>query len=203
MRPSKCRTLKASSTLKNKQAVSGKKEFFNSYALSRQLSCTLRDMLGTTLWLFFPIAISLHNLEEALWLPEWSKQAKRFQKPVGANEFRFAVIIITLLAYLATFVALVSPAIWLAREIFFGFLGAMILNAFIPHLAATLALRRYAPGLVTGLLLLVPVNTTIIVTAMKSGQLMWPELLLSTAFVAGALLALIPVLFRLGRLCIG
>ena len=31
---------------------------------------------------FFPMAITLHNLEEALWLPQRSDHAKPFHKPV-------------------------------------------------------------------------------------------------------------------------
>jgi len=154
------------------------------------------------LWVFFPIAITLHNLEEALWLPQWSHQAKRFHKPVEPSEFFFAVILVTLLSYLSTFVAIAAPSIWLGRQVFFGFLGAMILNAFMPHLVATILLRRYAPGLLTGLALLVPINSTILVQAMAAGGLYWWELVLSTIAVAGLLLSLLPVFFRFGKLMI-
>jgi len=75
----------------------------------------------------------------------------------------------------------------------------MVLNAFVPHLAATLFLRRYAPGLLTGLLLLVPVNSILLAQAIASGDLNWRQLAGSTIVVAGALLGLLPVLFGLGR----
>jgi len=154
------------------------------------------------LWLFFPIGITLHNLEEALWLPQWSVHAKRFHRQVEPKEFIFAVMIVTLLAYLSTFVAMAAPSIRLGRVVFFGFLGAMILNALVPHLAATIVLRRYAPGLLTGVALLVPVDSTILFQAMAAGKLSLGELVLSTAAVAAALLVLLPVFFRLGRLAV-
>ena len=53
--------------------------------------------------LFFCLAITLHNLEEALWLPQWSQIGSAFQRPVSSNEFHFAVLIITALAYLISF----------------------------------------------------------------------------------------------------
>ncbi len=53
---------------------------------------------------FFCFAITLHNIEEAIWLPEWSQQSSKFQKPVTSNEFHFAVIVITMLAYLSAFI---------------------------------------------------------------------------------------------------
>ncbi len=159
-------------------------------------------VVPSLLWVLFPIAITLHNLEEALWLPEWSKHAKRFHKPVQRNEFLFAIILVTLLAYLSTFLAIAFPLNWIVHQVFFGFLGAMVLNAFIPHLAATILLRRYAPGLITGLALMVPVNSTILFQAMSAGELYWWELVLSTAAVAAILLSLLPAFFRLGKLII-
>ena len=53
--------------------------------------------------MLFLLGFSLHNLEEALWLPAWSKKAKRFHKEVAVNEFRFALILITSLGYVLTF----------------------------------------------------------------------------------------------------
>ena len=51
-------------------------------------------------WLF-AVAITIHNLEEALWLPGWSQSAGRWHHPVGAREFRFGVGVLTALAYIA------------------------------------------------------------------------------------------------------
>lgn len=53
--------------------------------------------------LLFCLAITLHNIEEAIWLPKWSQQASKYQKPVTPNEFRFAVIVITFFAYFSAF----------------------------------------------------------------------------------------------------
>ena len=156
-------------------------------------------MTPSPLWLFFPIAITLHNLEEALWLPRWSQQAGRLHRPVSQDEFVFAVILVTILAYWATFAVMAAPGVWLYRQIFYGFLGTMVLNAFVPHLAATVWLRRYAPGLATGLGLLVPLNSILLAQALAAGELTWLQLAVSTGVVAGGLLALLPVFFRLGR----
>ena len=55
----------------------------------------------------FCVAITLHNLEEAIWLPRWSQHSSQFQKPVTSSEFHFAVIMITILANLSAFSYLV------------------------------------------------------------------------------------------------
>jgi hypothetical protein len=55
-------------------------------------------------WIFwlFPIAFTVHNAEEALWLPAWSKSAGRFHKPVGQFEFIFTLVVITGLSIIIT-----------------------------------------------------------------------------------------------------
>jgi hypothetical protein len=53
--------------------------------------------------ILFLLGFSLHNIEEALWLPQWSQNATRFHKPVSNNEFHFAVIMVTAIGYLFTF----------------------------------------------------------------------------------------------------
>jgi len=53
-------------------------------------------------WLF-PFAITLHNLEEAIWLPAWSKHAGKWHRPVSPSAFPFAVAVFTLLAFMVTF----------------------------------------------------------------------------------------------------
>jgi len=156
-------------------------------------------MSSVSLWVFFSIAITLHNLEEAVWLPNWSKHAERFHKPVEANVFYFAVIFVTILAYLSTFLAIAFPSSWLWKYIFHGFLGAMILNTIVPHLASTIILRRYSPGVITGLFLLIPVNSIILYQSVTLGQIKLPDLMFSILAVSIVLLSLLPLFFKIGE----
>ncbi len=152
-----------------------------------------------SLWVFFPLAITLHNFEEAIWLPKWSKYAKQFHKPIEANEFYFAVIFVTILAYLSTFLAIAFQSSWLWNHIFYGFLGAMILNTFVPHLVSTIILRKYSPGLATGLFLLVPINSVILYQSVMLGHIKLLDLTLSILVVSFTLLSLLPVFFKIGK----
>lgn len=148
--------------------------------------------------LFFCFAITLHNIEEAIWLPKWSQQSSKFQKPVTSSEFYFAVIFITVLAYLSAFCFLYMPESDLAKWIFIGFLGSMIFNAIFPHLIATVIMKKYAPGLLTGLLLNVPINSLIIYQMFLKNLIIWKDLVISTFVVGIILLVLIPLLFKFG-----
>jgi len=149
-------------------------------------------------WLF-PIVITIHNIEEAVWLPAWSVHASRFHRPVGAFEFRFAVTVLTLLGYVITYLSAIHGSGSAATGLFCAYCLAMLLNALVPHLAATIVLRRYAPGLATGLLLNVPVTAWILHRALTEGHATVKILAISSAVMIPALLVSIPVLFALGR----
>ncbi|WP_102691783.1 HXXEE domain-containing protein [Rummeliibacillus pycnus] len=150
--------------------------------------------------IFFCLAITLHNLEEAIWLPKWSQNASKFQKSVSPREFHFAVIVITLLGYLSAFMYTYFPENSIAKWIFIGFLGSMILNALVPHFMATIIMKQYAPGLITGILLNIPINSFIIRKMFSNHLIIWSELIISTLIVGICLTLLIPILFKLGRM---
>jgi len=113
--------------------------------------------------LLFLLSFTLHNIEEALWLPKWSQYAKKFHPPVSKNEFHFAVLVITVLGYVLTFLILLTgSANNIVKYLYLGFLSMMAFNAVFPHLIATIVLRRYAPGTLTGLLLNLPIGLYIL-----------------------------------------
>ena len=74
----------------------------------------------------------------------------------------------------------------------------MVLNAIFPHLLATIVTNTYAPGIVTGLLLNIPINTIILYKLQKRQVITKKEIAISTAVVGIVLLAMIPVLFAFG-----
>lgn len=149
--------------------------------------------------IIFPIAITLHNIEEALWLPKWSQFAKQYHKPVDKDEFHFALICVTLLAYLSTFSLMFFNDMAVIKYIYFGYVGTMVLNAIFPHLAATIVLKRYAPGVITGMLMNLPCFSYLIVIAIMEKVISPLEMVLSTVIVAGVILASLPILFNIGR----
>ncbi len=150
-------------------------------------------------WLF-ALAATLHNLEEAVWLPRWSQQGGRWRIRVDAFEFRFAVLVLTVLAYGVAWLAAMGGPESIGAYALAGYALAMLLNVFFPHLWVTLASRRYAPGTATALLLNLPACSLLLYLELKDGAIVAGKvLLLGPAFVV-ALLAGIPLLFFLGRM---
>jgi hypothetical protein len=145
------------------------------------------------------ISETLHNIEEAIWLPAWSHTAGMWHPSVTAFEFRFAVIATTLLFY---------GVIWYFSRygtnasiyLLGGALVIILFNVFIPHLIATIALSQYAPGAISGILFNIPVTLYLLRRGMREGFFTPRELVLGTivfTVVAGTLL---PVSFAVGRL---
>jgi drug/metabolite transporter (DMT)-like permease len=156
----------------------------------------------TAMKILFLLGFTLHNLEEAIWLPKWSRHAKKFHEPVEANEFVFAVIIITIIGYVLTALDILisSPGSFI-NYVYLGFIGMMCLNSLFPHLAATVALKRYAPGLITALLLNLPFSLLIIIGHIKGGiHILY--LIIAVVIVGGVILISLKHLFKLGRILI-
>ncbi|WP_348981214.1 HXXEE domain-containing protein [Bacillus sp. DNRA2] len=148
--------------------------------------------------LFFCLAITLHNLEEALWLPKWSQLESPFQKPVSSNEFHFAVLMITALAYFVSFLYLSFSKSKILKWAFIGFLGSMVLNAIFPHLIVTILMDTYAPGLATALFLNLPINTVILYKLHASNVITLKEITISSVIMGIILIGMIPILFMVG-----
>lgn len=150
-------------------------------------------------WLF-ALAVTLHNLEEALFLPTWSRSAGRWHHPVGAPEFRFAVAVLTLFAYAAAYLAAIGGKESVGSYLLAGYALAMLLNVLFPHVLATLVMRRYAPGTVTALLLNLPTTLLLLLRGLQDGYFQLHKLAWVGPLVVIGVLAAIPVLFAVGKL---
>lgn len=148
-------------------------------------------------WLF-AAAVTLHNLEEAIWLPAWSKKGRLLREPVEAREFRFAVATLTILLYVCTWLSTIG--IPLGLYLLCGFALAMLFNAFIPHFAATVILWSYAPGTATALLLNLPTSMILLGSAVAEGRIDVSTLAWTGPLAALALALSIPLLFRIARM---
>jgi len=152
--------------------------------------------------IIFLLGFTLHNLEEAIWLPKWSKYANKYHEPVESDQFVFAVIIITIMGYILTALdLLIRDSGSFIHYIYLGFIGMMGLNSIFPHLAATIVLKKYAPGLVTALFLNLPFSLIIIIGHIQNGINVY-YLLMWIGLVSGLVLFSLRYLFRLGKLLI-
>lgn len=147
-------------------------------------------------WLF-TVALALHNLEEALFLPAWSRRITRWGRPVGDREFRFAAVVLTILAVVLSGWVSIAGQESVAAYLMAGYAFAMLVNVLFPHLSLTILSWRYMPGLGTALLLILP--TTLLILREAISVLVIEALVIVGVLFALALLASLPILFGIGR----
>jgi len=149
--------------------------------------------------LLFPAALTIHNTEEALLLPAWSHQTGKFPRSVTPGAFRFAVTVITLLAWGVTLEYMMHPELPIYRFCYTGFMGCMIVNTIFPHMAATIVTKSYCPGSLTGLFVLTPVCIFLLSGLLKEEIISFRYITMTTPGTGLVLLILLPLLFIAGQ----
>lgn len=143
-------------------------------------SLTFADLI----WLM-PAAITIHMIEEMIWLPKWSQTAGAWHKAVSARQFAFASIILIAVTIAVTAAASGSgkggPAVYLTM----GLALTMLLNIYFPHLGSIFEQKRYAPGIVTGVFVNLPLMPFLIWQAVSGGYVDTFWLLLLAAPMVG------------------
>lgn len=153
---------------------------------------------SASLWLF-TVAVTLHMIEEIIWLPGWSQDAGKWHEPVTRREFGIATGIMLAYLYLIVSMALSSPVKTVGIYLVCGLALVMIVNLFIPHLGAVISQRRYAPGLASSVLLVVPSAILLIWQAFAEQLISMPLFLLVGLGFLAATAVIWPMLFRIGR----
>lgn len=119
-------------------------------------------------WLF-PIAVAIHNAEEAIWMPGWwaSLAGQLPLHPPSATEFRSVLFMLTAAAVVVTSLSERNGPGSLWSYLLFGSIIAVLANVFIPHVPATLVFHSYAPGVVTAVVINLPVMSFLALQAVR------------------------------------
>ena len=105
------------------------------------------------------VSFILHNLEEAIFICNYPVQSPvSFIKPASCIQFLWAVSIITLIVIILFVIASRSnkPAFYLFIST--AIASALVLNVIAPHLLVAVYTFNYTPGLVTAVLLNLPLG---------------------------------------------
>jgi len=163
-------------------------------------SCLLANMNFRYLQLLFPVLVALHNAEEAIRLPRWTQRSGPWFGGVQPAVFRFAVVVLTVLALVITVLSTVSGRMTFWANLTFGCMTATLFNALVPHIAVSIAKRTLMPGVITAALLNLPILSCLTVLALKQGYVSGHDALVFSIVVPVLLLLMIPLLFQLGKL---
>ncbi|MBE0649733.1 MAG: HXXEE domain-containing protein [Bacteroidales bacterium] len=138
-----------------------------------------------------PFAFALHNLEEALGMEKWTKFTPSFiHRPFTTRQFGIAVLLFTVLGFIVVF----AKGLYKTEELYYmfvsGFAGILLLNVFIPHLVAVIYMKKYAPGIISALLVNLPLSAFVLTKIKNAGLLTTKQVFLSviTGGVIGVVL---------------
>jgi hypothetical protein len=112
--------------------------------------------------ILFGIGVTLHNLEEAMYLVSWARS--HLNLPFEPNPKIYWVL--TSLASVVVWIPIVGVCV--AKEsahfqsVLSGFALAMAINAVLPHFVISLVKRSYSPGVGTGMLFNLPLGVLLI-----------------------------------------
>lgn len=133
-----------------------------------------------TLIRLLPFAFMLHNFEEVLGMEKWTKSIPPYiHKPVTTLQFLIAITLFSALGFAVVFSENIYPSQITYSLVIAGFAGMLFLNVFIPHLFATIYLKKYAPGLFSALILNLPLTALILLKIHQFGILSPTQLILA------------------------
>lgn len=108
------------------------------------------------LWLV-PIFLTVHNLEEAPFMENWSRRLPmKLPLAITTRQFVIAVTFITLAGFVLTYLGVEYLANQTGYLIVLGMQAILLFNAFVPHIATTIRFRMYSPGVITAVLIMLP-----------------------------------------------
>jgi len=151
------------------------------------------------LQLLFPVLVALHNVEEAIGMPRWTRRSGPWFGGVQPAVFRFALIVFTVLALVITVLSAVSGRMTFWGNLTFGYMIAMLFNALVPHIAVSVAKRTLMPGVITAATLNLPILSFLAALALKEGYVSKHDALVFSLVVPVLLLFSILLLFKLGK----
>lgn len=145
-------------------------------------------------WLF-PIAVSLHNLEEAIAYPDFvSLHSKDLKWTIEPSTFGFAVLVLTVAAWIVTYYSWREGSQSLAAYLVFGYAAAMLLNVAVPHVPLAAWFAGYTPGLLTAVTLNLPCMSFLLVRALGEDYVTGKKAAAVSGAVIGGIAALILLL---------
>jgi hypothetical protein len=148
--------------------------------------------------LLLAVAIALHNLEEMLWLPRWSRNHHQIAWfSVEPGQFRFAAGVLTMIVLLLFGWAKIGGPGSVGHYLLAAYGLGQSLNILLPHAAASWLTKSYMPGLATGVLIVLPVCLCFAYLSVDRGCLLPDRLLLASVILVPTLVLVIPLLFRL------
>jgi len=112
--------------------------------------------------ILFGIGVTLHNLEEAIFLVDWSRSHLKLRFEPNHKIYWVLTSLVSVAIWIPIVGVCVSKESSSYQHALSGFALAMAINAVLPHFIISLATHSYSPGSGTGMLLNLPLGLSLI-----------------------------------------
>ena len=112
--------------------------------------------------ILFGIGVTLHNLEEAMFLVDWSRTHLKLWFEPNHKIYWVLTSLVSVVIWIPVVGVCVSKEKSAFQDALSGFALAMAINAVLPHFMISLAKHSYSPGVGTGMLLNLPLGVLLI-----------------------------------------
>jgi hypothetical protein len=136
--------------------------------------------------LLFATGVTLHDLEEALWLPGWMRTRTHVKTVFDPHPKAYWVgtSLVSFVVWIAALAVGIWPTVPPFHLVLSGFALAMAVNAVVPHLSMSLIQRSYMPGTATGMLFNLPLAVLLIQAELRSRLAPWASFWRQSVFYA-------------------
>jgi hypothetical protein len=110
----------------------------------------------------FGVGVTLHNLEEAAYLPGWFRSHLKLLFEPNQKIYWILTSLVSVVIWVPIVGVCIAPEDRLFQTVLSGFALLVVINVAIPHLALTLAKRSYSPGTGTAILFNLPLGVLLI-----------------------------------------
>lgn len=130
----------------------------------------------------------------------WSRRLPvRIHPTVTTRQFVVAVALLTVAGFLITYAALEHMDPSTGYILVLGIQAILLVNAFLPHLAATIRFRMYSPGVVTAVLITIPFSYYLFRRALTSDILTWTHFWILLALAPFAMVLFAALALQIGK----
>jgi hypothetical protein len=142
--------------------------------------------------ILFGIGVTLHNLEEAMYLVNWARSHLKLPFEPNPKAYWIVTSLVSVAVWIPIVGVCVSKESTHFQSALSGFALVMAINAVLPHLAISLVKHSYSPGTATGILFNLPLGVLLIHAQLRADAIsrvdVWREAVLYALFLAvGAL----------------
>lgn len=141
--------------------------------------------------ILFGIGVTLHNLEEAVYLPAWLRSHVKLFFTPSEKIYWVLTSLVSVVVWVPIVGVFVSPGESCFESVLSGFALVMVVNAVVPHLAWSLLKRSYSPGTATAVLFNLPLGVLLMrgqLAVAASRAFVWRDAFLYALLFAGGTL---------------